>query len=201
MDIMSYMTEENLRNFLEYFRSFGPLPGIALTFLKSLIPPLPTLVIVGVNAAVYGLWLGFLYSWIGIVSGCVVTFLIIRKVAQHRYFVRMAQKPKIEKSIRWVRRNAFSYVFLLSIFPFGPFVIVNIAAALSGMKLRSFFIAAAFGKAIMVFSVSYIGYDLERYIHNPIEIAYVVVFIVLSLLISKKIETYFSKGDNERARD
>jgi len=201
MDIMSYMTEENLRNFLEYFRSFGPLPGIALTFLKSFIPPLPTLVIVGVNAAVYGLWLGFLYSWIGIVSGCVVTFLIIRKVAQHRYFVRMAQKPKIEKSIRWVRRNAFSYVFLLSIFPFGPFVIVNIAAALSGMKLRSFFIAAAFGKAIMVFSVSYIGYDLERYIHNPIEIAYVVVFIVLSLLISKKIEAYFSKGDNERARD
>lgn len=198
---MSYMTEENLRNFLEYFRSFGPLPGIVLTFLKSFIPPLPTLVIVGVNAAVYGLWLGFLYSWVGIVSGCVVTFLIVRKVAQHRYFVRMAQKPKIEKSMKWVRRNAFSYVFLLSIFPFGPFVIVNIAAALSGMRLRSFFIAAAFGKAIMVFSVSYIGYDLERYIRNPIEIVYVVMFIVLSLLISKKIEAYFSKEENEGARD
>lgn len=37
-NIMSYVTEENLRNLLEQFRSFGPLPGILLTFMKSFIP-------------------------------------------------------------------------------------------------------------------------------------------------------------------
>lgn len=192
LSIQSYFTEETLRDLLEKYRSFGPFPGILLTFMKSFIPPLPTMVIVGVNAAVYGLWLGFLYSWIGIVSGCLVTFLIVRKIADHPYLVRWVQKPKVEKSMLWVRRNAFSYVFLLSIFPVGPFVVINMAAGMARMRLRSFLIAICFGKAIMVLSVSYIGYDLSRFMRNPYEIIYVLLFIGSSLWISKKIEKRFT---------
>jgi uncharacterized membrane protein YdjX (TVP38/TMEM64 family) len=190
--IQTYFTEDALRDLLEKYRSYGPFPGIFLTFMKSFIPPLPTMLIIGVNAAVYGLWLGFLYSWIGIVSGCLATFLIVRKIARHPYMVRWVQKPKVEKSMLWVRRNAFSYVFLLSIFPVGPFVVINMAAGMARMRLRSFLIAICFGKAIMVLSVSYIGYDLTRFMHNPIEIAYVLLFIAVSLWISKKIEKRFT---------
>lgn len=192
-NIMSYVTEENLRNLLEQFRSFGPLPGILLTFMKSFIPPLPTIVIVGVNAAVYGLWLGFFYSWLGMIAGCMVTFLIVRSIAGHRYFQRYAQKPKVKKSLLWVRRNAFSYVFLLSIFPVGPFVIINMAAAIARMRIRSFFIAVTLGKAIMVFAVSYIGHDIMRFVHHPVQIIYVVLFLAASLWVSKKIEARFTK--------
>ncbi|WP_028543752.1 TVP38/TMEM64 family protein [Paenibacillus taiwanensis] len=193
-DIASYLTEEHLTAFMETFRSFGPLPGILLTFMKSFIPPLPTMIIVGVNAAVYGLWLGFLYSWIGIVSGCLVTFLIIRKLAGHRYVERWSQKPKVQKAMLWVRHNAFSYVFLLSIFPVGPFVIINMVAAIAQMRLRSYLIAIVFGKALMVFSVSIIGHDLERFVYHPIELIYVVLFVGISLFISKKIEARFTKA-------
>jgi uncharacterized membrane protein YdjX (TVP38/TMEM64 family) len=196
-DILSNVTEENLKHLLDKYRDYGPFPGIALTFLKSFIPPLPTILIVGVNAAVYGLWLGFLYSWFGIVSGCLVTFLIVRRVAGHPYFLRWAQKPKVQKSLLWVRRNAFSYVFLLSLFPVGPFVVINIAAAIARMRLRSFFIAIFFGKAIMVLSISIIGHDFARFIAHPIELAYVALFVGLSLWISKKIEARFTK-DTEK---
>ncbi|RED58051.1 TVP38/TMEM64 family protein [Cohnella lupini] len=191
-DIIASLTEENLKGVLEQYWAFGPLPGIALTFLKSFIPPLPTILIVGVNAAVYGLWLGFLYSWLGIVSGCLVTFLVVRRIAGHPYFVRYAQKPKVQKSLVWVRRNAFSYVFLLSLFPVGPFVVINIAAAVAQMRLRSFFIAIVFGKAIMVMSVSIIGHDFGRFIERPLELLYVVLFVGASLWISKKIESRFT---------
>lgn len=193
-DILSNLTEEKLKDLLEQYRAFGPFPGIALTFMKSFIPPLPTILIVGVNAAVYGLWLGFLYSWLGIVSGCLVTFLVVRRIAGHPYLTRWSQKPKVQKSLVWVRSNAFSYVFLLSLFPVGPFVVINMAAAVARMRLRSFFIAIVFGKAIMVMSVSIIGHDLSRFIKNPIELIYVVLFVGLSLWISKKIEARFTKG-------
>jgi uncharacterized membrane protein YdjX (TVP38/TMEM64 family) len=190
--IQSYFTEDHLMDLLKQYRSYGPFPGIILTFMKSFIPPLPTMLIIGVNAAVYGLWLGFLYSWIGIVSGCLVTFLIVRKIAGHPYMVRWVQKPKVEKSMLWVRRNAFSYVFLLSIFPVGPFVVINMAAGMARMRLSSFLIAICFGKAIMVLAVSYIGYDLARFKQNPIEIIYVLLFVGASLWISKKIEKRFT---------
>jgi uncharacterized membrane protein YdjX (TVP38/TMEM64 family) len=195
MSILSYLTEENLTDLLEKYRSLGPFPGILLTFMKSFIPPLPTILIVGVNAVVYGLWLGFLYSWIGIVSGCLVTFLLVRKIAGHPYLERWAQKPKVKKSMLWIRRNAFSYVFLLSIFPVGPFVVINMAAGIARMRLRSFILAICFGKAIMVLSVSFIGYDLARFKRNPLEILYVLLFIGVSLWISKKIETHFMKNE------
>lgn len=191
-NLQSYFTEAALMDLLEQYRSYGPLPGIILTFMKSFIPPLPTMLIVGVNAAVYGLWLGFLYSWIGIVSGCLVTFLIVRRVAGSPYMVKWAQKPKVAKSMLWVRRNAFSYVFLLSLFPVGPFVVVNMAAGMAQMRLKSFLIAICFGKAVMVLSISYIGHDLTRFMNNPLEIIYVLLFIGASLWISKKIEARFT---------
>lgn len=193
MDITAYLTEEYITSILESLRSLGPLPGFLLTFMKSFIPPLPTMVIVGVNAAVYGLWYGFMLSWLGIVSGCLVTFLLIRKVSGHPYFQRWSQKPKVQKSMLWVRNNAFSYVFLLGILPVGPFVLVNMVAAVARMPLRSFFIAVLFGKGLMVLSVSYIGHDLERFIRNPFELIYVVLFVGISLWISKKIEARFTR--------
>jgi len=197
-DYISSLTEDDLTAWLEQYRSYGPLPGILITFAKSFIPPLPTLLIVGVNAAVYGLWLGFLYSLIGIVGGCLVTFLIIRRIAEHPWLERWMHKPKVERSLVWIRRNGFSYVFLLSLFPVGPFVFVNMAAAVARMRTRSFLVAILFGKAVMVLSVSLIGHDLGRFIKHPAELIYVLLFVGASLYISKKIERRFA-GSAERS--
>lgn len=194
LDVVSWLTEENLRRMLEQYRSLGPLPGIGLAFMKSFVPPLPTIGIVGLNAAVYGLWLGFLYSWIGLVGGCLTTFLIIRKIASHRYLQKWAMRPKVAKAMIWVRQSGFSYVFLLSLFPVGPFVVINMAAGLAGMRLRSYMIALCTGRAIMVFAVSYIGNDLNRFIRSPGELIYVVLFVGLSLWGVKAIEARFARA-------
>ncbi|MFD0673302.1 TVP38/TMEM64 family protein [Cohnella sp. GCM10027633] len=191
--LLDGLTEENLQRLLEQYRALGPLPGIALTFMKSFVPPLPTIVIIGVNATVYGLWLGFLYSWIGIVCGCLATFWIVRRIAGHPYLDRWARKPRVQTSLQWVRRNAFGYVFLLSLFPVGPFVVINMAAAIARMRPRSFFIAIVFGKAIMVMAVSIVGHDLMRFVRHPAELLYVVAFVGVSLWISKRIEARFAR--------
>ncbi|WP_127531282.1 TVP38/TMEM64 family protein [Paenibacillus kobensis] len=189
-----WSNEQHLLELLDRYRSLGPLPGVALTFMKSFVPPLPTLVIVGVNAAVYGLWLGFLYSWIGLVAGCLATFLIVRRVAGHPWLEKYAQRRKVQRGLQWVRRNAFSYVFILSIFPVGPFVVVNVAAAIAKMRLRSFLLAVGAGKVVMVFSVSLVGHDVGRYYRNPALLLYVVLFVALSLIIMKRIERRYLRG-------
>lgn len=196
--IFSSVTEEQLLEWVEHYRSLGPLPGILLTFMKSFVPPLPTLVIVGVNAFVYGLWLGFLYSWIGMVAGCLLTFTIVKRISGHRIIRYWSDKPKVQASIQWVRRNAFSYVFLLSLFPVGPFVVINIAAGLAGIRFRTFALALAAGKAVMIFTVSYIGYDLTRYTEQPLRLLYIALFLVASFVISRRIEAWFAKTAESR---
>lgn len=200
-EILSYMTEENLKSWIEQFRSLGPLPGVLLPFLKSFIPPLPTLVIVGVNAAVYGLWLGFLYSWVGMVAGCMLTYLIVRRIGGHPLLERIVSKPKVAKTRHWIQNNGFSYVFLLSLFPVGPFVVINIAAALSGMKLRSFLLAVLVGKGIMTFAVSWIGSDVTKYLKHPVELIYIVIFVAGSLWIMRRIEAWFARRDQLERTD
>lgn len=194
-DIMSYFTEENIIMLLEQFRSYGPLPGILITFLKSFIPPLPTLLIVGANGVVYG-WAGFIYSWIGLVGGSFLTFLIIRRIAMTSYIQRWAQKPKVQKSLRWIQRNAFSYVFLLGMFPMGPFVLVNMAAGAAQMRPGLFLLAAGLGKGIMIFYVTYIGTNLEEIIQHPLILVGVVIFIILTIVASKRIEAYYTESSN-----
>ncbi|WDH82530.1 TVP38/TMEM64 family protein [Paenibacillus urinalis] len=194
-DIMSFFTEENIIMLLEQFRSYGPLPGILITFLKSFIPPLPTLLIVGANGVVYG-WAGFIYSWIGLVGGSFLTFLIIRRIAMTSYIQRWAQKPKVQKSLRWIQRNAFSYVFLLGMFPMGPFVLVNMAAGAAQMRPGLFLLAAGLGKGIMIFYVTYIGTNLEEIIQHPLILVGVVIFIILTIVASKRIEAYYTESSN-----
>ncbi|MDN4601319.1 TVP38/TMEM64 family protein [Paenibacillus sp. F6_3S_P_1C] len=198
LDIMSYITEENIRFWLEKFRSLGPLPGILLTFTKSFVPPLPTLLIVGVNGAVYGLWAGFLYSWIGMVLGCTVTFLIVREIGKSAFVERWASKPRVQRSMVWIRRNAFSYVFLLSIFPVGPFVIINVAAGIARMRFMSFLLAVSFGKAIMIFCVTYIGSNVAQFMEHPVRWGGVLLFIAVSLWASRKLERHFTRSSSNR---
>ncbi|OMC66292.1 hypothetical protein BK126_19925 [Paenibacillus sp. FSL H7-0326] len=194
-DIMSYFTEENIIMLLEQFRSYGPLPGILITFMKSFIPPLPTLLIVGANGAVYG-WAGFIYSWIGLVGGSFLTFLIIRRIATTSYIQRWTKKPKVQKSLRWIRRNAFSYVFILGMFPMGPFVLVNMAAGAAQMRPGLFLLAAGLGKGIMIFYVTYIGTNLEEIIQHPLILVGIVIFIILTIVASKRIEAYYTESSN-----
>ncbi|SMG44435.1 TVP38/TMEM64 family protein [Paenibacillus aquistagni] len=196
-ELISLITDGRWLDLLEQYRSLGPLPGILLTFMKSFVPPLPTLVLVGGNAAVYGFWLGCLYSWIGLISGCMLTFLAIRKLASSAYVKRWSNRPKVKRSLTWARRNAFSFVFLLSILPVGPFVMVNMAAGAVQMSVRSFFIAAGMGKALMVLIVSYIGYDLTRFVERPIELVYVVLLIAASLWLSKWLEKRFTQDEEQ----
>lgn len=192
LSIMDYFTEQNIQLFLDRFRSLGPLPGILLTFMKSFVPPLPTIIIVGANAAIYGMWQGFLYSWIGLVAGSLLTFLLIRKAAGSSLIRRWAKKPKVQKAMVWARKNGFSFVFLLSMLPVGPFVVINMAAGLTRMPVRTFAAAVALGKAVMVFCVSYIGTHLSDFVNQPAKFLGVALFIAASLWLNRKLQAYFT---------
>ncbi|MNW70996.1 hypothetical protein D3C74_505810 [compost metagenome] len=49
----------------------------------------------------------------------------------------------------------------------------------------------------MVFAVSYIGNDVDRFIRNPWEVIYVLLFIGVSLWCVKAIEARFARAAKE----
>lgn len=55
--------KEDILEILESYEALGPLPGIFMPMIESFLPILPLIVLVIANAAAYGLWKGFLFSW------------------------------------------------------------------------------------------------------------------------------------------
>ncbi|QTH41710.1 TVP38/TMEM64 family protein [Cohnella sp. LGH] len=182
---------EEIELLLHRYSQFGPLPGIALPFLEALLPVLPLVVFIVANAAAYGMWWGFLYSWIGVTLGALLVFSLARRLG-NRYGDRIrARFPKSKKFFEYIERKGFTPIFLLACFPFSPSVIVNIASGMSRIPFHTFLTAMGLGKAVMIFTLSFLGHDLQAMADQPWRIVFAVSFVFLMWLGGRKLESRY----------
>ncbi|KEK24868.1 TVP38/TMEM64 family protein [Bacillus gaemokensis] len=186
--IKEYFSAENMDRLVESYRAFGPLLGIGLPMIEALIPALPLILFVMANAVAFGLWLGFLYSWLGSVLGAFIVFLVIRRFGRSRFFSFVNKHPKVRSAMGWIERRGFAPIFVLFCFPFTPSALINVVAGLSRISIRQFGLALVLGKLVMIFILSYIGHDLTSFIHKPVKTVIVIGVIFLLWYIGKKIE-------------
>ena len=186
--IKEYFSAENMNQLVESYRAFGPLLGIGLPMVEALIPALPLIVFVMANAVAFGLWFGFLYSWIGSVLGALIVFSVIRRFGRSRFFSFVNKHPKVRKAMGWIERKGFAPIFVLFCFPFTPSALINVVAGLSRISRRQFVLALALGKLVMIFILSYIGSDLTSFIHKPVKTIIVMGVIFILWYVGKKIE-------------
>lgn len=186
------MDLEEIKKLLERYSDLGPLPGILLPFLEALLPILPLVVFVVANASAYGMWAGFLYSWIGVCAGSFLVFMLSRQLG-YRYGDRIRRRfPKSEKFFSWVENKGFTPIFLLACFPFSPSALVNIASGLSKIPLHTFMTAMLLGKGVMIFTLSFLGHDLQAMADQPWRIVLTVVLLFLMWLGGRKLEARFT---------
>lgn len=171
-----------------HYRALGPLIGLLFPFIESFLPFLPLFVFVFANASAYGLWYGFLLSWVGTSAGSYAVFLLIRKYGQARIFRFLTKGARVQKLIKWVDRNGFGPLFLFICFPFTPSALVNLVAGLSDIKKKHYLFTLLAGKFVMIFTVSFIGSDLKALLTQPIRTAIVVGIIILLWIVGKRIE-------------
>jgi len=191
--IKAWFTLENIMDLIKEYRSFGPLPGIVLPMIEAFFPFLPLVIFVMANASAFGLWVGFLYSWLGSCLGALLLFLLIRRYGQKRIFSFLSKHQKVQKLMDWVDRHGFGPLFLLLCFPFTPSVVVNVVAAFSKISIYQYMLAVAIGKMVMIFTMSFVGYDLQSLITQPYRTAIVFIVIFILWYVGKRIEVRLNK--------
>lgn len=182
------MDVDKIIEYSQHYKTLGPLIGILLPFIEAFLPFLPLVVFIIANAGAYGLWLGFILSWVGTVAGSYVVFLIIRKYGRNRILRFLTKRRRVQQLISWVERNGFGPLFLLICFPFTPSALVNLVAGLSDMKKTYYLINLMAGKLVMIFIISFIGHDLKALLTQPLRTAIVVLIIFLLWVIGKAFE-------------
>lgn len=199
--MLDWLTIDNIEVIVEKYKLLGPIFGILLTFLESFLPILPLFVIVIANAAAYGLFWGFLLSWLGTVAGSYMFFLMIRKFGKYRVFRRIKQQTQVKKLIHWVDIRGFTPLFVLLCLPFTPVVVVNSVAGLSNLKKTYYFLTLLISKPIMIFLISYLGSDLREIITSPVKIIVSSIIVLIIWGIGKMIENILNKRVERDLRD
>jgi uncharacterized membrane protein YdjX (TVP38/TMEM64 family) len=192
--IEAWFTLKNVMEIINQYRSLGPIPGILLPMFEAFVPILPLVVFVLANASAFGLWLGFLYSWLGACIGAMCVFLLVRKFGQRRILSFLPKHPKVQKLMKWVERHGFGPIFLLICFPFTPSAVVNIVAGLSKISPAQYMLAMFAGKIVMIFTISFIGYDLHALITKPLRSIIVTIVIFVLWYFGKRIEGRLNKS-------
>ncbi len=199
--IREWFTIENISELIQLYRELGPIPGILLPLLEAFLPFLPLVVFVTANATAFGLWWGFFFSWIGAVVGAYLVFTVVRKYGQGRFFQFLQKHKQVQRLMNWVDNHGFSPLFLLLCFPFTPSAIVNIVAGLSRVSFWKYGLAVIGGKMVMVFTISFIGYDIPALIQQPIRTIIMFIIIFILWFVGKRIERNLDRKMNKNAKN
>ncbi|UOR13181.1 TVP38/TMEM64 family protein [Halobacillus amylolyticus] len=186
-------------NQLQQFESLGPLPGILLPMLEAFLPILPLVGFVLANSVVYGLFQGFLYSWIGTSFGSVLVFMLVRRLGQKRFFNVIRRNKQVKRVMLWFEDHGFGPLFLLMCFPFSPSSVINVVAGLSTISRQQFILAVFLGKSVMIFTVSYVGSSIASFAQNPVKTIVVGVCILLFWILGKFIEKRLQQKTEKRS--
>jgi uncharacterized membrane protein YdjX (TVP38/TMEM64 family) len=149
-DLQRFLTLEalkaNRQALLDYYAAHrvATVAGFMAVYIVQTALSLPGAAILSLAAgAIFGPLLGTLYANIAATIGATLAFLVtrylLRDVVQERFGGRL------EGMNRELEARGFNYLIFLRLVPVFPFFLINLAAGLTRLPLRTFFTATMLG--------------------------------------------------------
>jgi uncharacterized membrane protein YdjX (TVP38/TMEM64 family) len=119
---------------------WGPVLFIGLYIVASVMMA-PAFVLTFAAGAVWGLWRGALLVYIGAVLGASFVYLLAGRLVRSRVIRWLDRDPRVAAVRRAVAERGVWIMFLLRLSPLVPFVQLNYALVLSGVRYRDYLLA------------------------------------------------------------
>lgn len=188
---------EWLRNIIDIFVNalmhIGPIGGVLLIFLESILPVLPLCVFISFNISAFGLLFGIILSYIGTILGCIVSYFAFNKFGE--LFKKTNKKEKVIKMKARLSSISVPSLAVLMALPFTPAFVVNISAGLSNMKFKKFLISILIGKIPMILFWSFIGKSLTESLTDYKVLIKIAVMLIITYIFSKIINKFIKVED------
>jgi uncharacterized membrane protein YdjX (TVP38/TMEM64 family) len=120
---------------------WGPLVFI-VGYAIAVVAFLPAFVLTLGGGAIFGLFRGTLYVFIGAVTGSIGAFLVARYFARALVEKWIAANPRFAAIDRAIGAQGLKIVFLLRLSPAFPFVLLNYALGLSRVTIADYALAS-----------------------------------------------------------
>ena len=137
---ISDITREEVQAAVMATGAIAPLVFIAITFLQVTVVPIPSAVTIVAGSYLFGPWLSFLYSYIGLMLGSMFAFFLGRKIG--RPFVNWIAGDA-ETADRWIERlkgRELVLLYFMFFLPAFPDDLLCSVAGLFNLTYREFLV-------------------------------------------------------------
>ena len=187
---------ETLENFIatitDIISTIGPVAGVFVIILESIIPVLPLGAFIALNNIVFGPVLGFVISWLATIIGCLISFYAFRLGLSKKLYRHIKIDGKVHKFMDYMSKIPVTKLTLLIALPFSPAFLINIASGLSKIQAKKYIVSIIIGKMSIVYFWGYIGASLVESIRNPIILLRITILIALAYFMSKLIQAFLN---------
>lgn len=114
------LTVDSLRNFIESKGIIAPLIFIIVTFAQVTLIPIPSTITVLTGNLLFGPWLSFLYSYIGMIMGSLFAFFLGKKLGRKFINWIAGDKETVDKYLLKLKGKEKIVIFFMFLFPFFP---------------------------------------------------------------------------------
>lgn len=121
----------------------GPWGVVLFTvaYVAAAITLAPAFVLTFAAGAIFGLWRGTLIVFFAALLGAIAVYGLAAPLAQGRLMRRLERDARVAAIRRAVVSDALWVMFLLRLSPLVPYVLLNYALALSGVRFKDFVLA------------------------------------------------------------
>lgn len=133
---------QTLEAWLERAGIWAPLSYIALYTLATLLI-LPSTALNLTGGAIFGPWLGTLWTSIAAIIAAVVSFAFTRTVGRETIARRLAGRWQAMDAE--MRQGGLFYMFAIRLLPIIPYGLVNFAAGLTSIRFRDYLLGTVLG--------------------------------------------------------
>ena len=156
-----------------------------LMVVIAFIPAMPIPVIAGAIATTFGFWPALFISWGGSTIGALLMFCLSRFLF-HKKVVRLSQgHQRLTGMLHLLEKNGFLAILIARIIPIFPSIVINLAASVSTISPRTFFMATLLGKLPTMITFTWAGNQVEESMWSTLVL--VGLYSAILILVAKKV--------------
>ncbi len=153
-------SESTLEGWLGAARGPWSLPVAVAAFAALAFVGTPQIVLIAAAVVAFGPGLGSAYSWIGTMVSALVGFQLGRAAGAQA--LEKVSGEGVRRFMRLVGKNGFLASLIVRLVPSAPFIVVNMAAGVTPMRLRDFVAGTAIGIVPKIVLTAFAGASIAR---------------------------------------
>ena len=164
--VLGFDGEATVQNWLGAASGPLALPVAVLAFAGLAFVGVPQFMLIAAAVVAFGPVTGFAYSWIGTMASSLVGFYLGR-AAGAQVLDRFSGEG-VRRFTRMIGRNGFFASLIVRLVPSAPFIVVNMAAGVTPMRLRDFVAGTALGIVPKIVLTAFAGSSIIRLLKGEV---------------------------------